>query len=256
MSAIERWRRDLEAWAIPETILAQAEESPWIHPPVLFEVPASIEPTPSHQRAGEVLVEGASLLDVGCGGGIAAMAQSARVRRVIGVDHQPEMLAMFARNARERALEFETVEGFWPAVAGATPVADVVTAHHVLYNVGDVAPFVRALDDHARLRVVLELPTQHPLSNMSGAWEFFWGLERPTTPTSDDLIDVLSELDIHASHEIWQGVMRAEIDLDQAAHFTRIRLCLPSSRESDVRDFLAAQPVATTRSLATVWWDK
>ena len=33
----ENWRKQLAAWAIPESILNQAEESPWIHPPALFE---------------------------------------------------------------------------------------------------------------------------------------------------------------------------------------------------------------------------
>lgn len=256
MSAAEHWRRDLEAWAIPEWILDQAEEDPWIHPPVLFEVPDLIESTPSHERAAERLNGESSLLDVGCGGGIAAMAQSERVRKVIGVDHQPEMLVMFERNARERGLDVETVEGFWPMVALETPVADVVTAHHVVYNVADVVPFLGALDDHARARVVLELPSRHPLSTMSEAWEFFWGLERPTAPSPDDLIDVLSEMGIDAAQERWEGSMRTETNLEQAAHFMRIRLCLASSREGEVRDFIASSSTAPRRSLATVWWDK
>ena len=255
MNATERWRHDLDAWAIPETILAQAPESPWIHPPVLFEVPEVIEMTPSHERAGEALGPNATLLDVGCGGGIAAMAQVGRARTVIGVDHQPEMLVMFERNARLRRLESLTVEGFWPAVADVTPVADVVTAHHVVYNVGDIAPFITALTNHARTRVVLELPTQHPLVNMSAAWQHFWSLERPSGPTPDDLIDVLHELGINASQERWEGSMRTETNLDQAAHFMRIRLCLAPSRESEVREFLESQPAMSTRSLATVWWD-
>ena len=256
MGAAQRWRDDLEAWAIPEWILAQAEEDPWIHPPVLFEVPESIDETPSHLRAGELLGGQSSLLDVGCGGGIAAMAQAGRVAKVVGVDHQGEMLTMFERNARARGLECETFEGFWPEIAARTPVADVVTAHHVLYNVPDVVPFIRALDEHARRRVVLELPTHHPLASMSGAWEFFWGLERPSTPTPDDLIDVMTEMGINASLERWEGSMRAESDLEQAAHFTRIRLCLPASREVEVREFLRDNPTSNTRSLATVWWDK
>jgi SAM-dependent methyltransferase len=95
MSAAERWRHALEAWAIPESILAQAEESPWIHPPVLFDVPEVIAPSPSHDRAREALSQEASVLDVGCGGGVAALALVPEVKTVIGVDHQPEMLAMF-----------------------------------------------------------------------------------------------------------------------------------------------------------------
>jgi SAM-dependent methyltransferase len=255
MSAVERWRSALEAWAIPESILTQAEESPWIHPPVLFDVPDAIAPSPSHDRAREALSDDASVLDVGCGGGIAAMALVPEVRTVVGVDHQPEMLAMFRRNADQRGLNCQTIEGFWPEVADQAPVCDVVTAHHVVYNVGDIAPFIGALDAHARSRVVLEMPTRHPLSNMDEAWRFFWSLERPTTPTPDDLLEVLDELGIAASQQRWSGPMRAASDLDQAAHFLRIRLCLPASREGEVRDFVASQPEPTERQLATIWWD-
>lgn len=255
MSELEEWRLALEAWAIPETILAQAEESPWIHPPVLFEVPNVIDPSPSHDCALEALGDEASVLDVGCGGGIAAMALSPRVKRVTGVDHQPEMLKMFRRNAERRGLECSTFEGFWPVIAPTTPVADVVTAHHVVYNVGDVAPFIRALSEHARSRVVLELPTTHPLATMSGAWQYFWGLERPNGPTPDDLMAVFVEMGINANQQRWSGPVRTEVDLDQAAHFSRIRLCLPASREGEVREFLERQPVTMQRSLATIWWD-
>ncbi|NNN00595.1 MAG: hypothetical protein HKL86_02035 [Acidimicrobiaceae bacterium] len=50
--------------------------------------------------------------------------------------------------------------------------------------------------------------------------------------------------------------MRTETNLEQAAHFMRIRLCLASSREGEVRDFIASSSTAPRRSLATVWWDK
>jgi hypothetical protein len=49
--------------------------------------------------------------------------------------------------------------------------------------------------------------------------------------------------------------MRAEQNLEQAAHFMRIRVCLPSSREGEVRDFLVTQPSLPVRELSTIWWD-
>jgi len=254
-SAVDRWHKSLDAWAIPDDILATAEESPWIHPPALFQVPEVIETTPSHDRAREVLSEGGSVLDVGCGGGIAAFALIPPATHVIGVDHQADMLKMFEVNAGTRGVTCQTIEGFRPAVADVTPRADVVTAHHVVYNVGDIAPFLRALDDHARTRVVLEMPDHHPLSSMSEAWRHFWQLERPESPTPSDLIDVLAELGAHAHRVQWNGSMRTEKNLDQAAHFMRIRLCLPASREGEVREFLATQPKSSRRDLSTIWWD-
>jgi SAM-dependent methyltransferase len=254
-SAAQNWRRALDAWALPDEIVNSASQSPWIHPPALFDVADQIQPSPSHGLAREVLSAGATVLDVGCGGGIAAFALTPPATHVIGVDHQPEMLVMFSANAARRGVTCEAVEGVWPSVANRTPEADVVTAHHVVYNVADIVPFLRALDDHARDRVVLEMPDHHPLALMSEAWRYFWELERPEDPTPADLLDVLREMGIDAHREQWRGPMRAEQNLEQAAHFTRIRLCLPESREDDVREFLESHQTPITRELSTIWWD-
>jgi SAM-dependent methyltransferase len=251
----QAWREALDAWALPEEIVNSAAQSPWIHPPVLFDVPRDIAPSPSHERAREVLSEGSTVLDVGCGGGIAAFAVTPPAHHVIGVDHQPEMLDMFRAHATARALTCETVEGFWPGIAPRTPDADVVTAHHVVYNVADIEPFLQELDRHARLRVVLEMPDQHPLASMTEAWRHFWNLERPHGPTPDDLLDVITDLGLVAHREQWNGPMRVEQDLDQAAHFMRIRLCLPASREDEVLEFLRGHPPPDVRQLSTLWWD-
>ncbi len=254
-SAADRWRQSLDAWALPEDILAVAEESPWILPTAIFQVPEFIATSPSHERARAALPTGGTVLDVGCGGGVAAFALTPPASHVIGVDLRADMLSMFKDNAAKYRVDCQIIEGLWPAVADSTPSADVVTAHHVVYNVGDIGPFLRALDDHARFRVVLELPDCHPLSTMSEAWRYFWQLERPEGPTASDLVDVLEELGVEAHRDQWCGAMRREQGLDQAAHFTRTRLCLPSSREDDVRDFLARQPDSSERDMSTIWWD-
>lgn len=254
-SSADHWRQSLDAWAIPGEILKAAEESPWIHPLELFLVPDIIESSPSHDRAREALREGGAVLDVGCGAGIAAFALTPPAAHVIGVDHQAQMLVEFQVNAEKRGVTCATIEGFWPEAAHETPGADIVTAHHVVYNVGDIVPFLRALDDHARIRVVLEMPDHHPLSPMLAAWRHFWQLERPLAPTSSDLVDVLDEIGIQAHQQKWSGSMRMEQNLERAAHFMRIRLCLPSSREDEVREFLAAQPESSVRALSTIWWD-
>ena len=51
-----QWKKDLEAWSIPKEIIDQAEESPWIHPPVLFQLPKTIVDTFSHQKAGHLSI--------------------------------------------------------------------------------------------------------------------------------------------------------------------------------------------------------
>jgi SAM-dependent methyltransferase len=252
----DKWEQSLSRWAIPKEILERAQESPWIHPPALFGVPDKIEMTPSHRRALEAMPEGGSLLDVGCGGGIAAFAVVPPAGHVMGVDHQPEMLEMFSANAKSRDITSEVFEGFWSEVAPQVPLADVVATHHVVYNVAYMGPFIQELNAHARKRVVIEMPTRHPLASMSPAWKYFWELDRPVGPTPQDLILVLREIGIKADMEIWNGQMRADRDLDEAAKFMRIRLCLPPERESEVRNFLFEFPLPSSRELATIWWDK
>lgn len=254
-SPTQVWRDELDAWALPADVIDSAPQSPWIHPPVLFDVPNVIASTPSHERARERLPEGGTVLDVGCGGGIAAFAVTPPATNVIGVDHQPEMLKLFHANATARGVSCQTVEGFWPNVAIRGPRADVATAHHVVYNVADIEPFLRALDDHAKFRVVLEMPDHHPLASMREAWRHFWNLERPLGPTPDVLLAVLADLGFDAHREQWHAPLRVEQDHNQRAHFMRIRLCLPESREGDVLEFLKSNEPPVTRQLSTLWWD-
>ena len=250
-----RWRSALKEWAIPEIILAQAPEDPWIHPPVLFQIPEVISDSISHLRAREALPLGGSILDIGCGGGIAAFAVTPPAAHVIGVDHQPEMLTMFSANARDRGVTSEVFAGFWPAIADQVPVADVATAHHVVYNVSPIEDFLLEMSRHARKRVVLEAPQRHPLANSSALWKHFWQLDRSVDPTPEDLVAVLTELGFAANLELWSGPMRSESSIEQLAHYSRIRLCLPTEREGEVLEYLRTQPSQESRALATIWWD-
>jgi SAM-dependent methyltransferase len=255
MISSQKWKSDLEAWSIPKEIIDKAPESPWIHPPSLFQIPKLIDLTPSHQKAFEALPADGSILDIGCGGGIAAFAMGKKAGLVIGVDHQVEMLEMFSENAKERHMDSKVYEGFWPEIESKVEVADVAVAHHVVYNVQDIVPFIKAMNSHARKRVVIEMPQHHPLSNLSEAWKFFWKLDRPNNPTPQDLMNVLTELGINAHLLLWEGQLRQERNMDDAVRFTRIRLCLPASRDPEVREFLEHHPASEIRPLATIWWD-
>lgn len=256
MSAISDWAENLQKWAIPDEILEQAPESPWIHPPELFVAGETIEQSPSHQRAIEGLPENGAVLDIGCGGGIAAFACASKAKVVIGVDHQTKMLEMFAQRAEKENLQHAEILGDWPEVSPQTPLADVVTCHHVVYNVQDIAPFLLALDAHALKRVVIEMPVSHPLANMSDAWGHFWDLERPEKPGAEDLMNVLKEIGIDASIEYWENANFRKINSELEAKFMRIRLCLPDTRQSEVLDYLKGRPQNHSRKLATIWWDK
>ncbi len=255
MTAANEWRAALEAWAIPASILAQAQESPWGFPPVLFQAPATAGTSLSDERAREALGPSASVLDVGSGGGAATFALVPEVRQAFAVDTQPEMLEMYEASSRERGVSATTVQGSWPEVANGVPSVDVVLSHHVVYNVAPIVGFLRALDEHARRRVVLEMTERHPMTWLNEAWAHFWGLERPTGPTSRDLATVLDEMGLPAAEERFEGPTWLEESPDLMANFARVRLCLPASRGDEVRAFLAEHPALPSRSLVTLWWD-
>lgn len=255
-SAAEKWRSDLALWAIPKDILDQAPEKPWIHPPALFQIPDVIKDSLSHQRAREAMPTGGSVLDIGCGGGIGAFGITPPAAHVIGVDEQEEMLELFSENAKRYGVSVETVLGQWPAVSDQTPLADVVTVHHVAFNVGEIVPFLKALDSHARKRVVLEVPVIHPMSNMNEGWKHFWNVIRPTVPVASDLVEVLDEIGIDATIEYFEGEILLDKRVDGAEGFIRRRLCLPENRQGDVDAFLASHPLPERRKLAVIWWDK
>jgi SAM-dependent methyltransferase len=254
-TAAEQWKKDLASWAIPQEILDQAAEKPWIHPPALFEIPEVIQDSLSHQRAREAMPEGGTVLDIGSGGGVATFAITPPAAHVIGVDEQEEMLNLYSANAQKYGVTCETVLGQWPAVAAITPVADVVTVHHVVFNVGDIAPFLLELNSHARKRVVIEAPIIHPMSNMNDGWKHFWNIIRPTVPVAGDLINVLDELGIKAAIEYFESEILLDKKVEGANGFIRRRLCLPEERQPEIDAFLEANPRPDRRKLAVIWWD-
>ena len=255
---LEQWRSDLASWAIPDEILSQAPESPWIHPVSMFTVDDEIADSPSHRIAREAVPENGSVLDVGSGGGRASMALVPPATTLVAVDHQQGMLDAFAEAAASRGVQSQLFLGDWPDVAAAVPVCDVVVCHHVAYNVSDIGPFLLALDAHARVRIVLEVPEHHPISNMNPLWKQFWDLDRPTRPTAQDLAEIARSMGFDAHLDLWQDETwgaRVTLPDDERVRFARIRLCLTQERDAEVASALIAQADAAPRAVATIWWD-
>jgi SAM-dependent methyltransferase len=270
LSAVERWQEALGSWAIPDEILAQAPENPWVHPPALFKVePDAVLPkTPSVRVAIEALRKSetrdsadaagslgkGSVLDVGCGGGGSAMPLAEFATEFLAVDEQAAMLTNFADAAAQRNVPCRTYEGKWLDIANDVPAADVVVCHHVLYNVSDIEPFIRALTNHARTRVVVEVPDTHPTSPFNPLWQHFWELDRPTHPTGQDLVELLSELGIRAEIERFRRPTRkARLDAPEYIAFVRRRLCLSADRDSEIAEALANRDM-NNDEVVTLWW--
>ena len=252
---LARWRAQLEAWAIPEEILAAAPESPWGFPVGLFrkraERAGTGRQTPSNREAARWLPPGGSVLDVGAGAGAASLPLAGVAGRLVAVDESAAMVEAFLAAATGAGARAEGVQGRWPEVAAQVGPADVVVCHHVLYNVADLALFANALSDHAHRRVVVELTDRHPLVGLAPLWRRFHGLERPSGPTAGDAAAALEALGLDPERQDWESGDRLGFDrFEDLVAFTRRRLCLPADRDPAAPEALLA---AGTRQAGGVW---
>jgi SAM-dependent methyltransferase len=267
VTALERWKRELPRWGIPEAIIAAAPESPWGFPVELFRTSDGPDGTgPSTSRAREALPDGGAVLDVGVGGGAASLPLADVASLIVGVDESEGMLDEFRSASRRRRVATQEVQGTWPEVAPLASTADVVLCHHVFYNVANLGPFARELDRHARSRVVVELTARHPWSWMNDLWRQFHELDRPDGPTAEDAEAALRELGFdvrredHAPAPRGSGFERR----GDAVALIRRRLCLWPDRDEEVAEAIGDRLVERDglwsagpkdQGIVTLWWD-
>jgi SAM-dependent methyltransferase len=254
MTAADRWAQELEGWRIPDEIMARAPESPWGFPPQLFGVERATGGV-LHRIAGRALGQGGTVLDVGCGGGVASVPLVPPATHLTGVDGSPAMLEAYARAAGGAHVRHTEILGDWPDVAGHTPEADVVVCRNVVYNVPDIAPFVTALSDHAARQVVVELTESHPSVALAPLWMRFWNLERPDGPTADLFGEIVAELGIEPTVEReTRPSIRAGIDPEEHVAFIRRRLCLDGSRDAEIAAALDRDPHVDETTVYVFAW--
>ena len=266
---LDRWREDLAAWAIPEHITAAVADSPWVLPRQVFARRADRlrrDPGgPSFERAWEALDPPGSVLDVGSGAGAACLPLAPRTTMLTAVNADDEMLGLLAGRAGEAGLAARVVHGRWPDAGGQVGPADVVTCHHVVFNVPDLGPFLDALTSHARRRVVLETAAAHPLTSLNPLWLRFHGLKRPEGPTAADTIAILAAMGRDPGHTEWSRPAAADYrSMAELVNVTRRRLCLPPERVGEVEAALvelginSGQPGdlgSSGRDVVTIWWE-
>lgn len=261
MDAAAHWAAELAGWAVPPALLAAAPASPWGFDVATFRRAAATAATgdggPSGRAALAALPAGGTILDVGCGGGSAAVPLATRgAGSVVGVDESAAMLEAFATALAALPVTVRTVAGRWPDVARGAGRADVVVCHHVVHNVADLPAFASALTAAARRRVVVEMAAAHPLGWLRPVWRRIHGLDRPEGPTVDDAVGVLRDLGLDVDVELWDGPATWHTVDDDLVAMARRRVCVGPERDREVRAALeeAGRP-GMRRPLATLWWE-
>ena len=261
-----RWAKDLEAWAIPPDILAQAPVSPWEFPPGILERRADRSRgtrTPSTRAAQEALPDKGSVLDIGCGAGAASLPLADRAASLIGVDTDQRALNEFRTRAEAAGVKTVTIEGRWPDIADRAPIVDVAVCNHVAYNVPDLTAFALRLTEKTRSRVVMELTVVHPRAYLNELWLHFHKLARPTRPIAHDAEAVLREAGLEVHREDWMPSEPNTLfsSTDEAVAWAARALCLNRDCLGELRrlvepalrrvDGMVAEP---PRPRVTLWW--
>jgi SAM-dependent methyltransferase len=268
LTALEEWAAQLESWVIPEHILAAAPDSPWVLPHGVFTRRADRHVRSpggaSYAELQKALAGKGTVLDIGAAAGAGSLPAAEAIEHVTAVDVSVPLLAEFAERAKALGIPCRTVEGRWPDAAGQVDVVDVVVCAHVLYNVSDLAPFVAALNEYARRRVIVELAEAHPLTALNPLWSRFHGITRPEGPTADDAVAALRELGVEPEVARWSKAVVPEYKrFGELVDVTRRRLCLPLEAADEVAEALREMDVdagnppdlgSSGRDVVTVSW--
>ncbi len=267
--AADRWRADLEAWALPDWLLAQAEESPYGWPQYLWkrrsEAAGEQTPTPTQDRLQGLLGTEGTLLDVGAGRGRVSLPLAAAGHPLVAVEPDDGMAEGLVEDAAALGLAPVVIRERWPAAEPLVGEVDVALSAHVVYDVQAIAPFVAALHRVADRGVVLELSESHPWSDLAILYRKVHGIDRPDGPTYRDLAAVIEEtVGIEPGMETWTrpGQLWFE-SWDEICDFYGRRLVVPNADRHTLRPLLEDQVTESDgrlsvgtgdRPLVTIWW--
>ncbi len=163
------------------------------------------------------------VVDVGGGAGRVGLPLALRSREVVNVEPSAGMRAEFEASAREAQIgNARCLDASWPGGAAGLK-ADVVTLANVTYFVRDIVPFVQALNDCARRRVVVGVWSVPPPNHAASLFELLHGEPQAPVPSHRELLQVLWDLgllpDVQLLPDGFRGARERPPTRDEAVRF-------------------------------------
>lgn len=255
--AADVWREAASKWLLPQAIIDAAPEPAATLDPEMFRYRPDLDATmpvrPSRRRALEALPANGSVLDVGCGGGASSLGLRSRAVLITGVDREADMLLLFEETARELGVAVRAFLGAWPDVAEVVPAADVALCHHAFYAAQDFEGFVRALTEHARRRVVLEMSAHPPLVTLNPLLQRLHGTTRRDWPVADLAQRVVAEMGYAVEREDMEVEPRPREVTPEWVGFVRRRLYVGPDADPVIEEFLRQQ-TPQPQHVVALWW--
>jgi SAM-dependent methyltransferase len=207
-----------------------------------------------------------TVLDVGGGAGRFALPLALRCQHVTVVEPSPSLGESLRQIATEAGIgNVSLVAQRWQE-AEVEP-ADVVLSAHVIYMVEGIRAFVTKMVAHARQKVLMPTFMRSPMARYAPCWRRVHGEDKHELPGARELMQVLWEMDIYPSLEMfdprpsrafkdWQGALET---LRQRIH-VRPDTAEDARLQQAMRELLIETPGgyaikgATPERLALISW--
>jgi SAM-dependent methyltransferase len=266
--AAGHWRRELNAWVIPQHLIDEAPQSPYGWPASLWRrranmALASDRKTPTLETAARFAGEGGTVLDIGAGTGRASLPLAQAGHPVTAVEPSPTMLEGLAETSA--GLPVTVIEGRWPESKDLVASHQVVMSAHVVFDVSEIGPFLIAMNERAAAGVVIEMTDRHPWVHLGPYYRALHGLERPLGPGWEELVAVVHEvIGVDPTVEQWRRPTDLWFEsVDEIIEFYARRLLIGPERWLELRALLEPDIVGgpdgyqvgtESRDLVTISW--
>lgn len=198
------------AWAA--LVAADAEQVPRVREPepprdhyqqTAARFRAGVRPSPELPALEALARSSDTWIDIGAGGGRLAVPLARIVRRVIAVEPSESMRTELAGASADAGLSnIEVRDLRWPD-PGWTETADVALAAHAIYDISAIAPFLDAMEQHARRLCVVLLRPWARGGYLAGLFEAVHGEPMRVLPALREFVALLGargqRYEVHAA---------------------------------------------------------